>query len=136
MVGHVAMRLTGSQRGIMLTGLLGGLASSTAATLTLARFAKQQPSLEGGMRSRYYWRMRRDVFQDGGPARRHPAHSSHHVWRCPCGVGHCPARDWVAALYDDGLAINLGTGTADDVVAKDRKLNFFLPQTSIPSSSP
>ncbi len=47
MVGHVAMRLTGSQRGILLTGLLGGLASSTAATLTLARFAKQQPSLEG-----------------------------------------------------------------------------------------
>ncbi|QBY55794.1 MgtC/SapB family protein [Cupriavidus oxalaticus] len=46
MVGHVAMRLTGSQRGILLTGLLGGLASSTAATLTLARFARQQPSLE------------------------------------------------------------------------------------------
>jgi len=47
MVGHVAMRLTGSQRGILLTGLLGGLASSTAATLTLARFARQQPSLAG-----------------------------------------------------------------------------------------
>jgi len=47
MVGHVAMRLTGSQRGILWTGLLGGLASSTAATLTLARFARQQTSLEG-----------------------------------------------------------------------------------------
>lgn len=47
MVGHVAMRLTGAQRGILWTGLLGGLASSTAATLALARFARLQPSLEG-----------------------------------------------------------------------------------------
>jgi len=46
MAGHVAMRLTGSRRGILWTGLLGGLASSTAATLTLARYAKLQPSLE------------------------------------------------------------------------------------------
>lgn len=35
--GHVAMRLAGAQRGTLLTGLLGGLASSTAATLALAR---------------------------------------------------------------------------------------------------
>ncbi|CAG9172641.1 MgtC/SapB family protein [Cupriavidus pinatubonensis] len=47
MVGHVAMRVTGAQRGILWTGLLGGLASSTAATLALARFARLQPSLEG-----------------------------------------------------------------------------------------
>lgn len=47
MVGHVAMRITGAQRGILWTGLLGGLASSTAATLALARFARLQPSLEG-----------------------------------------------------------------------------------------
>lgn len=47
MAGHVAMRITGSRRGILWTGLLGGLASSTAATLTLARYARLQPSLEG-----------------------------------------------------------------------------------------
>ncbi|MFY9514117.1 MAG: MgtC/SapB family protein, partial [Rubrivivax sp.] len=35
LAGHFAMRLTGAQRGIFLTGLLGGLASSTAATLAL-----------------------------------------------------------------------------------------------------
>ncbi len=43
--GHFAMRLTGSQRGILWTGLLGGLASSTATTLALARYARGQPEL-------------------------------------------------------------------------------------------
>ncbi len=43
--GHFAMRLTGSQRGILWTGLLGGLASSTATTLALARYARGQPAL-------------------------------------------------------------------------------------------
>lgn len=47
LVGHFAMRLTGAQRGILWTGLLGGLASSTAATLTLARYTRQNPSLVG-----------------------------------------------------------------------------------------
>lgn len=47
LAGHFAMRLTGAQRGIVWTGLLGGLASSTAATLTLARYARQQPALAG-----------------------------------------------------------------------------------------
>lgn len=37
--GHLAIRLTGPSRGIFWTGLLGGLASSTAATLALARRA-------------------------------------------------------------------------------------------------
>lgn len=45
LVGHFAMRLTGAQRGIVWTGLLGGLASSTAATLTLARYTQKNPSL-------------------------------------------------------------------------------------------
>ncbi|MCW5660014.1 MAG: DUF4010 domain-containing protein [Burkholderiaceae bacterium] len=45
LAGHLAMRLTGSQRGLLWTGLLGGLASSTAATLALARHAKRQPAL-------------------------------------------------------------------------------------------
>ncbi|MEK9802701.1 MAG: MgtC/SapB family protein [Curvibacter sp.] len=43
--GHFAMRITGAQRGILWTGVLGGLASSTATTMTLARFARQQPDL-------------------------------------------------------------------------------------------
>lgn len=45
LTGHFAMRITGAQRGILWTGILGGLASSTAATLTLARYAREQPSL-------------------------------------------------------------------------------------------
>lgn len=43
--GHIAMRFTGPQRGIFWTGLLGGLASSTAATLTLARRSRAEPGL-------------------------------------------------------------------------------------------
>jgi uncharacterized membrane protein (DUF4010 family) len=43
--GHFAMRLTGSERGILWTGLLGGLASSTATTLALSRYARGQPEL-------------------------------------------------------------------------------------------
>jgi uncharacterized membrane protein (DUF4010 family) len=47
LTGHFAMRLSGPQRGILWTGLLGGLASSTAATLALGRFAREQPSMRG-----------------------------------------------------------------------------------------
>lgn len=47
LAGHLAMRLTGSERGILWTGILGGLASSTAATVTLARRAREQPALAG-----------------------------------------------------------------------------------------
>jgi uncharacterized membrane protein (DUF4010 family) len=43
--GHVAIRLSGARRGLLLTGLLGGLASSTAATLALARQARADPRL-------------------------------------------------------------------------------------------
>lgn len=45
LTGHFAMRLSGPQRGILWTGLLGGLASSTAATLALGRFAREQPPM-------------------------------------------------------------------------------------------
>lgn len=45
LAGHFAMRITGTHRGVFWTGVLGGLASSTAATLALARLAKQQPAL-------------------------------------------------------------------------------------------
>ena len=41
--GYVAIKLTGDRRGIALTGLAGGLASSTAVTLTLARLARAHP---------------------------------------------------------------------------------------------
>lgn len=41
--GDVAMRFSGPQRGLIWTGLLGGLASSTAATLALARRVRQSP---------------------------------------------------------------------------------------------
>ena len=43
--GYVAARLVGSRRGLLVTGLLGGLVSSTAVTLTFAGRAKETPSL-------------------------------------------------------------------------------------------
>ena len=45
LAGHFAMRITGAHRGVFWTGVLGGLASSTAATLALARHAQRQPAL-------------------------------------------------------------------------------------------
>ena len=47
LMGHLAMRLTGAHRGLLWTGLLGGLASSTSATLALSRHVKQRPGLAG-----------------------------------------------------------------------------------------
>lgn len=47
LAGHVAMRMTGANRGLLWTGALGGLASSTAATVTLSRYARQHPALAG-----------------------------------------------------------------------------------------
>lgn len=41
-VGYFAIKLLGSHRGILLTGLLGGLASSTAVTLSFSRIGKAQ----------------------------------------------------------------------------------------------
>jgi uncharacterized membrane protein (DUF4010 family) len=40
--GYIAIKLTGERRGIVLTGLAGGLASSTAVTLTLARLGRER----------------------------------------------------------------------------------------------
>jgi len=42
--GHVAMRLSSAQRGLYWTGVLGGLASSTATTLALARHVQREPA--------------------------------------------------------------------------------------------
>lgn len=39
-VGYFAVRLLGNRAGLLLTGLLGGLASSTAVTVTFARIAR------------------------------------------------------------------------------------------------
>lgn len=43
-VGYIAMRVMGSQSGIALVALAGGLASSTATTMTLARLAREHPA--------------------------------------------------------------------------------------------
>lgn len=45
LAGYFAMRVAGERRGLMLTGLLAGLVSSTALTLTFARLAQQQARL-------------------------------------------------------------------------------------------
>jgi uncharacterized membrane protein (DUF4010 family) len=39
--GYVAVRIVGPERGVMLTGLLGGLTSSTASTLHFARLSRE-----------------------------------------------------------------------------------------------
>lgn len=44
--GYVAVRLAGSERGVMLTGLLGGLTSSTAVTLSFARLSRENAGAE------------------------------------------------------------------------------------------
>lgn len=43
LAGHVAARWRGDRQGLLWTGLLGGLASSTAATVSLARAVRDQP---------------------------------------------------------------------------------------------
>lgn len=46
-VGYVAIRLLGSGRGMLVTGAVGGLVSSTAVTLAAAGRARQTPALAG-----------------------------------------------------------------------------------------
>ena len=46
-VGYLAIRMLGSGRGMLLTGAVGGLVSSTAVTLAAAGRAKQTPVLAG-----------------------------------------------------------------------------------------
>lgn len=45
--GYVAVRLYGATRGIVITGIAGGLASSTATTLSMAKLSRSQPGLSG-----------------------------------------------------------------------------------------
>lgn len=44
-LGYIAVRLLGASRGIALTGLAGGLASSTATTLSMSKMSKERPEL-------------------------------------------------------------------------------------------
>lgn len=44
-IGYVAMRLFGSGRGVLITGAIGGLVSSTAVTLASAARAREVPAL-------------------------------------------------------------------------------------------
>ena len=44
-VGYIMMRLLGAKAGISVTGVVGGLASSTATTLTFSRRSRDDPSL-------------------------------------------------------------------------------------------
>ncbi|MDI6774647.1 MAG: DUF4010 domain-containing protein [Verrucomicrobiota bacterium] len=46
-VGYVASRWLGRRRGAALTGLFGGLVSSTAVTLSFARQSRDDPSVKG-----------------------------------------------------------------------------------------
>jgi uncharacterized membrane protein (DUF4010 family) len=43
--GYLAIRLLGARRGLLLTGLIGGLVSSTAVTLTFSGRAREEPRL-------------------------------------------------------------------------------------------
>jgi len=45
--GYGAVRMTGADRGLLLTGLFGGLVSSTAVTLNFARFVRDNAALRG-----------------------------------------------------------------------------------------
>lgn len=44
--GYAAIRLLGPRRGLGLTGVMGGLVSSTAVTLSMARRARERPELD------------------------------------------------------------------------------------------
>lgn len=43
--GYIAMRMLGAQAGITITGIAGGIASSTATTLAFSRRSKEEPEL-------------------------------------------------------------------------------------------
>jgi uncharacterized membrane protein (DUF4010 family) len=45
--GYVAVRMLGHKLGIALTGMIGGIASSTATTLAMSKESKAQPALGG-----------------------------------------------------------------------------------------
>lgn len=46
-LGYALNRILGSRRGALLTGLVGGLVSSTVVTVTMSRQAREDPALQG-----------------------------------------------------------------------------------------
>lgn len=48
-LGYFAIKIVGNRHGPMLTGICGGLASSTAVTLDLSRLAKQYPGMHNAL---------------------------------------------------------------------------------------
>ena len=63
-LGHVARRLVGSSQGYLVTGLIGGVVSSTNVTFTFARLSRGNPALERslafgavGANAVVYWRV-------------------------------------------------------------------------------
>ncbi len=48
-LGYIAMRWLGERAGLMITGLVGGLASSTATTLALSRESRKVPAMEASL---------------------------------------------------------------------------------------
>jgi len=49
LVGYVLTRLLGANRGVALTGLMGGLASSTAVTLSFAKEGREKPEIANAL---------------------------------------------------------------------------------------
>jgi uncharacterized membrane protein (DUF4010 family) len=47
LAGYAALRIAGQRQGTLLTGLFGGIASSTATTLAFSRHARNSPDLSG-----------------------------------------------------------------------------------------
>lgn len=47
LAGYAALRIAGQRRGTLLTGLFGGIASSTATTLAFSRHGRNSPQLAG-----------------------------------------------------------------------------------------
>ncbi|MGR9046735.1 MAG: MgtC/SapB family protein [Gammaproteobacteria bacterium] len=48
-LGYFSIRIAGNRHGPVLTGVFGGLVSSTAVTLNLSRFSKQSPGVENAL---------------------------------------------------------------------------------------
>ena len=72
--GYVAVRIFGQSMGMALTGVLGGIASSTATTMAMSRQSRSEPSLAHGLRTGhcsgvYGDALAGDLAGHGGPSR-------------------------------------------------------------------
>ena len=79
-LGHVARRLAGPGHGYLVTGLLGGIVSSTNVTFTFARLSRRDPAMSRALALRRRGRQRGGLSarpgRDGGA--QHGASSSAH----------------------------------------------------------